>query len=125
VAGAKQRRRRKHRGTQAGTVRRRGRTSRPLTQEERREQSRERRQARFDRPPSWRGAVNRAVLAAGVFFAVLVLLLRQSFVPSISLALFMLVFYIPLGYVMDSFIYGMRQRRKQRQQAEGRSQGDS
>ncbi len=118
MAGARQKRRRKHRGTQAGTVRRRGRTSRPASRAEARDQARQKRVARLDRPPTWRGALNRAIVAAGVFLAVLVLLLKQSFASSVSLAAVMLLVYIPLGYVMDSSIYRVRQRRKLRQ-AEG------
>jgi hypothetical protein len=117
MPGARQRRRKKHRGTQAGTVRRRGRTSRPTSRTETRGDARQRRQDRLNRPPSWRGAVNRAALAAGVFFIVLVLLLKQSLAPSLSIALFMLLVYIPLGYGMDSFLYRLRQRRKERDES--------
>lgn len=78
----------------------------------------ERRRQRLERPPSWRAAANRAVLSAAVFFAVLVLVLQQSVAPALGLALFMLVIYIPMGYTIDSFIYRVRQRRKERKQAE-------
>lgn len=118
MAGARQRRRKKHRGTQAGTVRRKGRTSRPTSRAQAREQARGGRQNRLDKPPSWRGAINRAVLAAGVFLAVLVLILKQSFGSSVALAGFMFLVYIPLGYSMDGFIWRMRQRRKQRPEKE-------
>ena len=75
---------------------------------------RQRRQNRFDRPPSWRSALNRAILAAGVFLAVLVLVLKQDFAPGVQpRRLVMFVVYIPLGYLMDSSIYRFRQRRKQ------------
>ena len=113
MAAARQKRRKKHRGTQAGTVRRKGRTSRPSSRSEARDQARGTRANRLDRPPTWRGALNRAVLAAGVFLAVLVLILQQSFGSSVALAGFMFLVYIPLGYSMDSFIYRLRQRRKQ------------
>jgi hypothetical protein len=78
---------------------------------------RQRRQLRLDRPPTWRGAINRAAVAAAVFFAVLVLLLGQGVGASIGLAAFMLLVYIPLGYLMDSFLYGLRQRRKEREES--------
>jgi hypothetical protein len=74
----------------------------------------------MDRPPNWRSALNRAVLAAGVFFAVLVFLLKQKLAPSLSLALLMLLVYIPLGYAMDAMLYRLRQRRKQQQTREDR-----
>jgi hypothetical protein len=115
MPGARQRRRKKHRGTQAGTVRRRGRTSRPTSRAEARDTARQRRGERMSREPTWRGSMNRAALAAAVFFALLVLILKQSFVPALSIALFMFIVYIPLGYSLDSFLYRMRQRRKERE----------
>lgn len=96
-------------------MRRRGRTSRSGSKAQVRETALQRRQNRFDRPPSWRSAFNRAILAAGVFFALLVIVLKQDFAPSLSLALVMLGVYVPLGYVMDKALYRIRQRRKQRQ----------
>ena len=116
MPGARQRRRRKHKGTQAGTVRRRGRTSRPSSRAEARDSSaRGGRSARLDREPTWRGAANRAALAAAVFFGLLVLILKQAFAPALAIAAFMFLVYIPLGYSLDSFVYRMRQRRKQRE----------
>ena len=95
-------------------MRRKGRTSRPASREEARGQAKSSRANRLDKPPTWRGALNRAVLAAGVFLLVLVLILRQSLTSSVALAGFMFLVYIPMGYSMDSFIYRLRQRRKQR-----------
>jgi hypothetical protein len=113
VARARQRRR-KHRGTQGGTVQRRGRTSRPPALSQRPD-PRERRRAALDRPPTWRSAVNRAVVAAGVFFVVLALLLQRSVVEALTLSAFMLALYIPMGYSMDSLRYRLVQRRRARQ----------
>jgi hypothetical protein len=62
--------------------------------------------------------MNRAGLAAAVFLAVLVLVLKQPFGTSFFLAAFMFLVYIPMGYGMDSFIYRLRQRRKQREPAD-------
>lgn len=115
MARTSQRRRRKHRGTQGGTLKRRSRTSRPTSRADAKEVARQRRVNRLDRVPSWRGAVNRALLAAGVFFALLVVVLKQDLAPSLSLALVMVLVYIPLGFAMDSAIYRVRQRRRQRQ----------
>ena len=106
-----QRRRRKHRGTQGGTLRQRGRAASrrsqkaPMTAGERRIE-------RMNRPPSWRSALNRAAIAAAVFLAVLVLVLKQSAGNSLALAGFMLLVYVPIGYAIDSFLYRLRQRRK-------------
>jgi hypothetical protein len=57
-------------------------------------------------------------MSAAVFLAVLILVLKQSAANAIGLAAFMLLVYIPMGYGIDSFIYRLRQRRKQRGQAE-------
>jgi hypothetical protein len=119
MAKTKQRRRRKHRGTQGGRIDRRGRTSRPMNRAEARAQLRGQRAARFDRPPTWRGAINRGVLAAAVFFLVLLLAFGRPFIQAFSLAAFMLLFYIPMGYFMDSFLYRRRQRKKQRPGEQG------
>ena len=120
ASSRQQRRRRKHKGTQAGTVKRRGRTS---PRQATRESAQQRRVSRLDRPPTWRGAINRAVLAAGVFGAVLLLVLRQPVGSSIGLAAFMLLFYIPMGYAMDGFLYRVRQRRKLRERERELEQG--
>lgn len=77
----------------------------------------QRRVQRMNRPPSWRSATNRAALAAVVFLAVLVLLLDQPFAQAAFIAAFMFLIYIPMGYYMDSFIFRLRQRRKQRESA--------
>ena len=117
---SRQRRRKKHRGTQAGTVRQRSRrSSAPRTSSEL--TTAERRSRRLERPPSWRAAANRAGISAAVFFAVLVLVLRQQVGNAIALSGFMLLVYIPMGYGIDSFVYRLRQRRKQRKQAESSS----
>lgn len=111
---SRQRRRKKHRGTQAGTVRRRGRSpsreSPQLSAEERRRQ-------RLERPPSWRAAANRAVISAVVFFAILVLVIKWPLGAAIGVGAFMLVVYIPMGYAIDAYIYRYRQRKKQQREA--------
>jgi hypothetical protein len=113
-----QRRRRKHRGTQAGTVRRRGRTSRPSSRMEARQTAQQRRSERMNRPPTWRASISRAGIAAAVFLAVLVLLLHQTAAAAIGLAAFMFLIYIPMGFAMDSFVYRVRMRRQTREREE-------
>jgi hypothetical protein len=116
VAQTRKKRRRKHRGTQAGTIDRAGRTSRPKaqTKEDSRAQARARRQARLDRPPTLKGSVQRAAIAAA-FFGLLIALwpgFGRTPLQAAFLALFMFVIYIPLGYFTDKLIYNMRQKRK-------------
>jgi hypothetical protein len=116
VAQGKPRRRRKHRGTQAGTIERAGRTGRPRTREEAKQVSRQRRAERLDKPPTWRGAVNRAAIAAVVFGVLVTVLFGQSIANAVFLTAFVFLIYIPLGYATDSAIYRFRQRRKAAQQ---------
>jgi hypothetical protein len=112
MAQTRRKRTRKHRGTPAGTIDRAGRTGRPQTRQDAKQIARQRRAARFDQPPTWRSAVNRAAIAA-VVFGILIYLLRQEVAQAAMLAGFMFFLYIPLGFATDTFIYRFRQRRKQ------------
>ena len=112
---AQTRRRKKHKGTQAGTVRQR---SRGAPRADARMTSEQRRIERMNRPPSWRSATNRAALAASVFLAVLALLLKRPIAEAFFYSAFMFLIYIPMGYSMDSFIFRWRQRRKARETTE-------
>jgi len=116
VAQTRKKRRRKHRGTQAGTIDRAGRTSRPRpqTKEDARAESRRRRQERLDRPPTLKASVQRAAIAAA-FFGILIAVVPgfgRTPLQGAFLALFMFVLYIPLGYYTDKLIYNVRQKRK-------------
>jgi hypothetical protein len=115
VAQTKKKRRRKHRGTPAGTIERAGRTGRPRTREEAKQISRQRRQERLDRKPTWKGAVQRAALAAALFGVLVVIAFGRAPVQGAFLALFMFALYIPLGYATDTAIHRFRQRRKRPQ----------
>ena len=113
MAQTKRRRRSKHRGTAAGTIQTRGRTGRKSAGEEKARSSdagRARRPSRFDRPPTWRGALTRAALASGIFFAFVVIALHRPLPAALGLAAFTLVIYVPLGYYTDLFLYRRRQR---------------
>ena len=111
MAQTKKKRRRKHRGTQAGTIDRAGRTGRPQTRADARSISQQRRQERLEREPTLRGAVNRAAVAAIIFGLVIVLAFDESPVAGASLAAFMLVFYIPMSYYTDRLLWRRRQRK--------------
>jgi uncharacterized membrane protein len=120
MAQTKKRRRRKHRGTQGGSVDRRAR-GRPRSRDEARARARSKSSKsskRHDRRPTWGSAFNRGLLAAGVFFALMMLVFRESAVRSLALAAFMLVFYVPFGYYFDVFFYRRRQRQRQRARQE-------
>jgi len=113
MAQAKRKRTRKHRGTPAGTIERAGRTGRPQTRQDAKRIAAQRRRERYDRPPTWKSAINRAGIAAAVFGVLVVLLFQRPIGQGVALAAFMFLLYIPLGYGTDLMIYRFRRRRKQ------------
>ena len=106
----RKRRNTKHRGNAAGIVEHRGRTSRPPSPEERKKTARAERMNRYNKPPTWRSAANRALVATVLFVAVIVLALGQKVQSAVALGGFMLLLYIPIGYYTDSYFYNRRQR---------------
>ncbi|MEX1141728.1 MAG: hypothetical protein WD993_04940 [Thermoleophilaceae bacterium] len=112
MAQPKSKRRRKHRGTPAGTIERAGRTGRPQTREDAKRIARDRRAERLDKPPNWRSSINRAGIAAAVFAALVVLAFGRPVGAGITLGAVMFAIYVPLGYATDMAIYRFRQRRK-------------
>jgi len=108
------RRRRKHRGTQSGSIDRR-RASRPRSRQEARARARKQMGNKREGPPSWSTAVTRGLFGAGVFLLLLVLIFRRPVVGSVILSLFMLLVYIPLGHGIDGFMYNRRLAAKQRE----------
>jgi Flp pilus assembly protein TadB len=123
MAQTRKKRKRKHRGTPAGTIERassdreRRQGSRPLTKDQKREESRRRRAERFDRPPSWKSATQRAGIAAVMFAVLVVIVFDEKIKNAVLLAAFMLLVYIPFGYFFDSVVYRRRQRSKEKQGA--------
>jgi hypothetical protein len=116
MAQTRRRRRRKHRGTQSGTIdRRRG--ARPRTRQEARARARRQAVDRRDVPPTWRSAIMRGLFAAAIFLVLILVLFKQPVVQAVPLALFMLAIYIPFGYMVDRFFYNRRQASKQRARA--------
>jgi Flp pilus assembly protein TadB len=112
MAQTKRKRTRKHRGTPAGTIERAGRTGRPQTREDAKQISRQRRQERLDKPPSWGSSVNRAAIAAAVFGVLVIAVFGRTVAQGAILAGFMFLLYIPLGYMTDMAIFRYRRRRK-------------
>jgi Flp pilus assembly protein TadB len=119
MAQTRRKRTRKHRGNAAGIVERpahntrgasagSGAKRRPQTKDEARLDARRKRQERMSRPPTWKGAFQRAAMAAGLFAVLITILFRESVAYSITIALFMLVLYIPLSYLTDRAIYNWR-----------------
>ena len=123
MAQTRKKRRKKHRGTQAGTVDRAASTARSggrsrggaTTAAERREE-------RFNRKPSLRGALNRAAFAALIFGVLLYFWFEQPATQAALLSAFMLLVYVPMGYFTDRLLYERRQRKREEatQAAKGR-----
>jgi len=117
MAQTKRKRRSKHRGNAAGQVEARGRTGRRPTADEGHKTSRQgARDARMSKPPSWRSAFLKAGLMAGLLFVFInVGLFGQStdIAQSVVLCVFALLFYTPIAYVTDNFVYKRYLKRKQ------------
>jgi len=118
---AQTKRKRKHRGNAAGIVERPAHNSRgnapaaskgrPKTKAEVRADSQRRRQERMNRPPTWKGAAQRAGVAAALFAVLITIFFKESVATSVALAFFMLLVYIPLSYITDRSIYNWRQKK--------------
>ena len=124
MAQTKRKRTRKHRGNAAGIVERpahntRGGTAgtparkRPMTKDEARIEARRKRQERMSRPPTWKGAAQRAAIAAGIFAVLVVAVFHEKIVAAVALAAFMLLVYVPLSYMTDRAIYNWRRKKGQ------------
>lgn len=111
-------RRRKHRGTQAGIVEARAHNAkgaagaRPRTKEEVRAEARRKRMERFDRPPTFMGAFQRAGIAAVIFVVLVIVIFGESPATGIALGAFMLLLYVPMSYMTDKMLYNRRQKKK-------------
>jgi hypothetical protein len=115
MAQTRKRRRRKHRGTQGGRIDTRRPTARPRNRQEAKARARSQRtvKKKVDYPPTWRSAVMRALIGAAIV-AVVITAFTKKPAQGIILGLFMLVFYIPLGYFVDSVMWRRRERQKMR-----------
>lgn len=117
MAQTKRKRQSKHRGNAAGSVVVRGRTGRKPTEQERKvtrkDDARTRRMARYERPPTWKGSLQRAGLATVMFVALVLIAFRQNVVAALAVAVVVVLpLYTALGYYTDLFIYRRRQKRK-------------
>jgi Flp pilus assembly protein TadB len=125
MAQTKRKRRRKHRGTQAGTIDARGRTSKPpattrraststskgSARQQRAATAAERRQQRLDTLPTWRGALNRAAFAAAIL-VIFISIVQKNLAQGLVMGVFALAIYVPMSYYTDIWLYRRRQRKK-------------
>jgi hypothetical protein len=116
MAQSSNKRRRKRRGTQGGSIDTRGRKARPRTREEAKARARSGggRTAgkKADLPPTWKNSAMRGLAAAGIFILILLALFKRPFTISLVFGLFMLVFYIPTGYYIDLMMWRRRERQR-------------
>lgn len=110
MAQTKRKRRRKHRGTQGGSIDRRGRRGRPRTREEARAQAKRRTEGRRDRAPTWGSAFMRGLIGAAIFIALMLFAFGRSAGQALILGLVMLAIYVPLGYYVDRFFWRRKRR---------------
>jgi len=116
MAQTKRKRRTKHRGTAAGTIESRGRTGRPPTAEERKQQTRtDARAKRLNTPPTWAGSTKRAALAAVFIFVFMLVTTKGStrFAAALIFTALAFAIYVPAGYYLELFLFRRRQRKKQ------------
>ena len=116
MAQTKKKRRKKHKGTQGGRIDSK-RRSRPRSRQEAKAQARSRRSGggqRADAPPTWRGSAIRGVAAAAIFAVLLLVIFKRPLGAALALGAFMLVFYIPAGYYIDSMMWRKRERARMR-----------
>jgi Flp pilus assembly protein TadB len=117
MAQTKRKRRTKHRGTAAGTIETRGRTGRPATPEEKKKAARmTARERRLNTPPTWKGSLTRATMAAAIMFIFVIITQPKGsnrFAAAIIFALLALAIYVPAGYYLELVLYRRRQRRKE------------
>ncbi len=63
-----------------------------------------------DAPPTWRSSITRGVVAAAIFVVLLLVLFKRPPAAALGLGAFMLVFYIPAGYWIDTMMWRRRER---------------
>jgi Flp pilus assembly protein TadB len=126
MAQTRRKRQTKHRGNAAGVVESRGRTGRKPTAAEKsgdaRDLAREKEKLldKRDRPPTWRVAFVKSMFAAIAFLLLFALVLGRA-EQGIKFFPFALLFYTPISYYTDKWVYDRRQRKKAKQGGGGRA----
>jgi hypothetical protein len=118
MARAPRTRKTKHRGNAAGMIESRGRTGRRPSAAEKgpsgggAKRSGSTRKNRYESPPTWKGSLWRAAIAAAVVYAVSTLILKHTS-PTRNLILvpIVLALYMPVIYYTDHFMYRRAQKR--------------
>lgn len=124
MAQTKKRRKKKHRGTQGGSI---SRTSnrRPRNRDEARAQARRNAELRRTSAPTWRSAFNRALIMSTILFVLMAFVVGQSIGAAAFLSVFMLGLYTPAGYYLERFLHKRRMAKEHaaRQAARAKATG--
>lgn len=117
MAQPKNKRRRKRRGTQGGSIDKSAQRARPRTRQEARARARSGAGSRSaskkrDLPPTWKSAAIRGTGAAVIFVLILLVLFKRPVPVSLIFGVFMLAFYIPTGYYIDLTMWRKRERQR-------------
>lgn len=125
MAQTRRRRQTKHRGDATGAVVTRGRTGGKAAAAQRGRsgrrdsRAREARAERYNRPPTWKGAAARALIASLIVAVAGVLLIRSSVTQAVVYFPVVFLIYLPLSYYTDLWLY----RRRLRKSAAGGDRG--
>jgi hypothetical protein len=122
MAQTKKKRQRKRRGTQGGRIDDKPRGGRPRSREEARARARSGRKPagpRADLPPTWKNSALRGVAAAVIFAVLLIVIFKRPLGVSLAFGGFMLAFYIPAGYYIDTTLWRRRERKRIREREGG------
>ena len=120
MAQTRKKRQTKHRGNAAGVVESRGRTGRKPTSAEKTgtatgsAAARKREVDRRDRPPTWKGAFYKAMIATVLLLFVVLVFMKGS-AGAIGLFPVVLGAYTVVSYYTDKWVYDRRQRKKSRE----------
>ena len=114
MAQTKRKRQTKHRGTAAGQVTNRGRTSKPPSAAEVKKQKREEAKvSRLTRKPTWSSAALRSALAA-LFICIFLLVTTHKPATSVLFAAIAAIIYIPTGFYFETVMWRRRMRKQGR-----------
>ena len=126
MAQTKRKRKRKHRGTQGGSVSRAS-NRRPRNRDEARAQARRNQDLRRNQAPTWQSAFKRALIMSVILFALMAFFVGQSIASAAALSVVMVGIYTPMGYYLERFLHRRRMaaeqkaREARRAEATGRS----
>jgi magnesium-transporting ATPase (P-type) len=114
MAQTKRKRQTKHRGTAAGQVTNRGRTSKPPSAAEVKKQKRDdAKVTRLTKKPTWSSAALRSGLAA-IFICIFLLVTTHKASTSLLFAAVAALIYIPSGFYIETYLWRRRMRKQGR-----------